>query len=235
MDLADTLHHVIIGFSDGLTVPFALTAGLSSLGSTRLVVIGGLAELFSGMISMGLGAYLAAVTERDRSRQERQLAGQVDLYALLRDCYAISPSVARALVNDLGQDHDVRCQRLRDDLIHQRDHDPSRIRPCLAGFTMGASYFIGGLIPMIPYFFVARVRDALCISVIVTVAVLLVFGYVKDYLAIRNHRAGCWGAFLTLVIGVVAAGTSYAIVRALDAAGDSLSILDSSRSVLSVK
>lgn len=60
----DMIRDITIGFADGLTVPFALTAGLSSLGSTKLVVIGGLAELFSGMISMGLGAYLAAATER---------------------------------------------------------------------------------------------------------------------------------------------------------------------------
>ncbi|POR32714.1 Vacuolar iron transporter 1.1, partial [Tolypocladium paradoxum] len=69
--LSDTLRDVIIGFSDGLTVPFALTAGLSSLGSARLVIMGGLAELFSGMISMGLGAYLAAATERDHYRSQR--------------------------------------------------------------------------------------------------------------------------------------------------------------------
>lgn len=60
------LRDVIIGFADGLTVPFALTAGLSSLGSAKLVVIGGLAELLSGTISMGMGAYLAALTDRDR-------------------------------------------------------------------------------------------------------------------------------------------------------------------------
>lgn len=60
------LRDVIIGFADGLTVPFALTAGLSSLGSSKLVVIGGLAELLSGTISMGMGAYLAVITERDR-------------------------------------------------------------------------------------------------------------------------------------------------------------------------
>lgn len=58
------LEDFVLGFADGLTVPFALTAGLSSLGSSKLVVIGGLAELFSGSISMGLGAYLAAITSR---------------------------------------------------------------------------------------------------------------------------------------------------------------------------
>lgn len=66
----DIVRDVIIGFADGLTVPFALTAGLSSLGSSKLVIVGGLAELFSGSISMGLGAYLAAVTDRDRYLSE---------------------------------------------------------------------------------------------------------------------------------------------------------------------
>lgn len=64
------IRDITIGFADGLTVPFALTAGLSSLGSTKIVVIGGLAELFSGMISMGLGAYLAAATERQHWQAE---------------------------------------------------------------------------------------------------------------------------------------------------------------------
>lgn len=66
----DLIRDITIGFADGLTVPFALTAGLSSLGSTKIVVIGGLAELFSGMISMGLGAYLAAATERQHWQAE---------------------------------------------------------------------------------------------------------------------------------------------------------------------
>jgi VIT1/CCC1 family predicted Fe2+/Mn2+ transporter len=61
-----------------------------------------------------------------------------------------------------------------------------------------------------------RVREALLVSIGITVAVLLVFGYVKNYVAIRNHRAGVWGAVQTLVIGMLAAGTSYAIVRGLD-------------------
>ncbi|RDA93252.1 hypothetical protein CP533_6488 [Ophiocordyceps camponoti-saundersi (nom. inval.)] len=215
MDLDDTLHHVIIGFSDGLTVPFALTAGLSSLGSSRLVVIGGLAELFSGMISMGLGAYLAAVTER--SPPNRQTQDQ-DLYSLLREGYDLSPAVVRPLVEELSRDASL-CQRFRDDLVREKtSHPSSDSRPCLAGLTMGTSYFVGGLIPMLPYFFAARVRDALLLSVVVTVLTLLAFGYVKDYLAVRSHRAGCWGALQTLVVGVLAAGTSYAIVRALDAA-----------------
>ena len=85
---------------------------------------------------------------------------------------------------------------------------------------MGLSYFVGGLIPMLPYFAMERAQDALYASIAITFVILLVFGYVKNYVTIRTRRAGLWGALQTLVIGVVAAGTSYAIVRALDSHGD---------------
>lgn len=101
---------VIIGFADGLTVPFALTAGLSSLGSSRLVVIGGLAELLSGAISMGMGAYLAALTDRQRylSQEESVRANIVcgqrsqlsDITELLGD-YGVSDEVSECVVNCL--------------------------------------------------------------------------------------------------------------------------------------
>jgi VIT1/CCC1 family predicted Fe2+/Mn2+ transporter len=101
---------VIIGFADGLTVPFALTAGLSSLGSSRLVVIGGLAELLSGAISMGMGAYLAALTDRERylsqekSVREDMVCGQEsqssNITGLLGD-YGVSNEVSECVVNCL--------------------------------------------------------------------------------------------------------------------------------------
>jgi VIT1/CCC1 family predicted Fe2+/Mn2+ transporter len=69
-DYGAVIRDITIGFTDGITVPFALTAGLSSLGSSKIVIVGGLAELFSGAISMGLGAYLAAVTDRDHYKSE---------------------------------------------------------------------------------------------------------------------------------------------------------------------
>lgn len=80
------LRDVIIGFADGLTVSFALTAGLSSLGSSKLVVIGGLVELLSGTISMGMGAYLAVVTDRDRYTSQEML---------LREAVARRPEAER--------------------------------------------------------------------------------------------------------------------------------------------
>lgn len=220
LDLADSLRDVIIGFSDGLTVPFALTAGLSSLGSARLVIIGGLAELFSGMISMGLGAYLAALTERDHYHSQRRLLSRLppdpaaDIYAIL-DRYHLSRAAARPVVDELCRD---RHQWIRFKLdLGLGLTEPHGHRPLLSGLTMGLSYFVGGLIPMLPYFFATRVRDALFASVGLTVLILLAFGYAKDYATVRNHRAGFRGALQTLAIGILAAGTSYAMVKALDA------------------
>lgn len=112
-DLADIIRDVTIGFADGLTVPFALTAGLSSLGSSKLVITGGLAELFSGAISMGLGAYLAAVTERDRylneeKREREQVLTRPEaekIYDLFAK-YGISKAASGAVVDELARDDD---------------------------------------------------------------------------------------------------------------------------------
>ena len=226
VDHSDVLRDVIIGFSDGLTVPFALTAGLSSLGSARLVIMGGLAELFSGMISMGLGAYLAGVTERDsyasREEEARREAKcgrdmqRADVYAIL-DKYSLTREAAAPLVDELCTDQQ-RWVRFMMDFGHRLER-PNVHAAWISALTMGLSYFVGGLIPMIPYFVMSRVREALLVSVAVTVVVLLAFGYAKNYVAIRNHRAGAWGALQTLVIGMLAAGTSYVIVRALDRGG----------------
>lgn len=223
LDYNDVLRDVIIGFSDGLTVPFALTAGLSSLGSAKVVILAGIAELFSGMISMGLGAYLAAVTERDHyaSQEQREVfevenmpdAEKDEVYDILGQ-YHISRAAATPLVDELCKNPQQWVRFMMD--FELKLEKPNVHRAWISAVTMGLSYFIGGLIPMIPYFVMDRVREALFVSIGITVAVLLVFGYVKNYVAIRNHRAGVWGAVQTLVIGMLAAGTSYAIVRSLD-------------------
>ncbi|RSM10850.1 hypothetical protein CEP52_003308 [Fusarium oligoseptatum] len=205
LDYSDILRDIIIGFSDGLTVPFALTAGLSSLGSAKVVIIAGLAELFSGMISMGLGAYLAAVTERDAPADER-----TGVYDVLEK-YSVSRGAAASLVDELCKNPQEWVRFMMD--FELKLEKPNVHRAWISAVTMGLSYFIGGLIPMIPYFVMDRVREALFVSIGITVAVLLVFGYVKNYVAIRNHRAGVWGAVQTLVIGMLAAGTSYAIMN----------------------
>lgn len=109
-DHGDIIRDIIIGFADGLTVPFALTAGLSSLGSSKLVIVGGLAELFSGSISMGLGAYLAAVTDREHyknevARERREVsekpgAEKEEIFDIFAE-YGISREASRGVVDCL--------------------------------------------------------------------------------------------------------------------------------------
>lgn len=222
------IRDVIIGFSDGLTVPFALTAGLSSLGNTRLVIMGGLAELFSGMISMGLGAYLAAASERQHWEAEHARESwevdhcptmeRAEIYDILAD-YGISKEASDMVVRDLcKRENKGDWVRFMMD-FELRLSEPDVGRAWVSALTMGLSYFVGGLIPMIPYFFVADAMMGLGISCAITVVVLLVFGYLKSWVTIRTKKAGLWGAVETLIIGALAAGTSYAIVRGLDSGG----------------
>ncbi|KAK0610131.1 VIT family-domain-containing protein [Bombardia bombarda] len=217
------LRDIIIGFSDGLTVPFALTAGLSSLGSTQLVIMGGLAELFSGMISMGLGAYLAAATERAHWESEHaRECSEVDhvpdieraeIYDILSS-YGVSRDAATPLVRQLTSDKKEWVRFMMD--FELRLPEPDVSRAWVSAVTMGVSYFVGGLVPMVPYFVMDVAGEALWVSVGVTVVILLGFGYVKNWVTIRTKRAGVEGALQTLVVGALAAGTSYLIVRLLD-------------------
>lgn len=113
---SDLIRDCIIGFSDGLTVPFALTAGLSSLGSTRIVVLGGLAELFAGSISMGLGAFLASMTERkhfevEEAREikevrERPAEEEEEIYEIFEK-YGVSRSASKGVVEGLKVNEDM--------------------------------------------------------------------------------------------------------------------------------
>ncbi len=93
---------------------------------------------------------------------------------------------------------------------------PMVSRAWISAATMGAAYFIGGLIPMIPYFAMKDVTHALFVSIGITVVILLVFGFIKNYITIGTKRSGAYGAVQTLFVGVLAAATSYGIVRAID-------------------
>lgn len=235
---SDIVRDIIIGFADGLTVPFALTAGLSSLGSTKLVIMGGMAELFSGCISMGLGAYLAAATEAESYKhqrdeflgsyiadEEQRRCKKERIYGVLTERYGVSRDAARPMVEELAA-KDC-CQSSKEENNESTPwvrfvmdtelklEAPDVNRAWISALTMGLSYFVGGLIPMIPYFLVTQVTDALLVSVGITVVILLVFGYIKNWIMIRNKRAGFRGAAQTLAIGAIAAGTSYVIVRLL--------------------
>ncbi|GIJ99646.1 hypothetical protein Aspvir_003647 [Aspergillus viridinutans] len=147
---------VIIGFADGLTVPFALTAGLSSLGSSKLVIVGGLAELFSGAISMGLGAYLAAVTDRDHYKSEEKRereevctkpeAEMEEIHEILSG-YGISAEASQMVVDCLARDEENWIRFMMD--FELKLEKPNVSQAWISAATMGISYFIGAIIPSI--------------------------------------------------------------------------------------
>ncbi|KAF2192107.1 DUF125-domain-containing protein [Zopfia rhizophila CBS 207.26] len=215
----------IIGFADGLTVPFALTAGLSSIGSSRLVIIGGLAELFAGAISMGLGAYLAALTEKkhyevEEARERKEVeempeAEEEEIYEIFKP-YGIKRKSVRPIVEELKGDKESWVKFM---MRHELNlPEPPTSRLYLSALTMGLSYFFGGLIPMIPYFAIPNVNKALFVSIGVTIAILLGFGYVKAIVTGTSKRGAVVSAVQTLAVGVLAAGASYGIVRGIERA-----------------
>ncbi|KAK5013300.1 Protein ccc1 [Cryomyces antarcticus] len=222
---SDIVRDVIIGFSDGLTVPFALTAGLSSLGSARLVILGGLAELFSGSISMGLGAYLAGVTERkhyevEEARERREVkeqpaAEEDEIYEIMGG-YGLDRATVHPMVMALKENPDAWVKFMMD--FELKLEKPRLSREWISGLMMGLSYFIGGLVPMIPYFIYKNVNHALFTSIGITVLILLGFGYAKAVVTGTSQKDAVWSALQTLMLGAIAAGSSYGIVRGVDSA-----------------
>ncbi|KAJ7057247.1 membrane fraction protein [Mycena amicta] len=248
----DVVRDVVIGLSDGLTVPFALAAGLSSLGESRLVVLGGVAELIAGAISMGIGGFLASQSERDHYRflrdttaarvvrscdgeMEREVADVLapigvdertcrQVARCLRDAELPSGSTATSLTHhDLESNESLRWSKqvgLTPFLLKfgagLEEVPTSRLY--ISAFTIGAGYLIGGIIPLIPYFFIPRAHVALIWSAVITGVVLLVFGAVKAQVtgAAVGAKGYVWGAVSTLMVGGVAAAAAFGIVKALE-------------------
>jgi VIT1/CCC1 family predicted Fe2+/Mn2+ transporter len=216
----EVVRDVVIGMSDGLTVPFALAAGISGAGQTsRIVVIAGLAEIAAGSIAMGLGGYLAARSdaehyESERLREEREVeeipeeeAREVQKvftdYGLTRE---ESEPVIAALTKKPKEwvDFMMRFE------LGLEEPDPKRAVQSAA--TIAASYIAGGFIPLSPYLFFHSSREALVWSAVVTLLALAVFGYVKGRFTGSKPRRS---ALQTIVIGGLAAGTAFLIAKAV--------------------
>ncbi len=214
---------LIIGLADGLTVPFALTAGLSSTNSRSIVIVSGLAELVSGAISMGLGGFLAASgeashfdAERKREWEEVRLFPEeekAEIYDILEE-YGVSGDAASGFVGAL-----VRSPAKWVDFMMRFELDltePETNRIWFSGLTIGFSYLVGGIIPLFPYFFVTNPqREGLLISSVLTSVVLFLFGFVKAWFVIRTWKAAIGSAFQALIVGALAAAASYGVVYGL--------------------
>ncbi|KAJ3105283.1 hypothetical protein HDU97_008306 [Phlyctochytrium planicorne] len=211
---AEIVRDVIVGLSDGLTVPFALAAGLVNMKSTHVVVVAGMAEIVAGAISMGLGGYLAGRSEIEHydaefkrelleiaTVPEREEEEIVDIFKP----YGMDRKDVEPLLSLLRADPIKWVEFMMKFELSLEKPDSSR--SWISAITIGFSYFLGGLVPLCPYFYVTDVMLALWVSIGTTLFVLLVFGYIKARLL--GVPRPVMSAFQMMFIGATAAGVAF--------------------------
>src|SRR5579859_5607790 len=216
----EILRDIVIGMSDGLTVPFALAAGLSgAVGQDHinLIWIAGLAEIAAGSIAMGLGGYLAGRTEVDHYNSE--LKREFDEVEKVPD---VEKEEVREFFSNLGLSQEVQVMAV-DEMTKDKEKwvdfmmkyelgldkpDPQRAKK--SAFNIGFSYIVGGLIPLSPYFFVDNGITGLKISAVITLCCLFLFGYFKSKVTGINPING---AIRVMIIGALAAGCAFAVAK----------------------
>ncbi len=217
---SDTIRDVIIGMSDGLTVPFALAAGLSgATASTVLVVTGGLAEIAAGSISMGLGGYLAARNDADHYAAERQREKQETLTMpqaekrevsdILRN-YGLTEDQSKPIVEALAARPEAWIDFMMRFELGLEAPEPRRA--LTSALTIAVSYIGGGLIPLLPYILLSNIQMAQIASAVATLIALLIFGFVKARLTGTNPVLG---ALQTVLVGGMAAAVAFLIAKAI--------------------
>jgi len=215
---SDVLTDIVIGMSDGLTVPFALAAGLSgAVSSTSIIVIAGIAEISAGSIAMGLGGYLAGKTEQDfySSEQKREFYEVDNLRDLeiqeTKDFFAsigLSEELQNQATNEVAKDKKQWVDFMMKYELGLDKPDPKRATK--SALNIGLSYIVGGLVPLSPYFFVDHPITGLKISVIVTLICLFIFGWFKSKITGVNVW---WGALRVTLIGAAAAAAAYGVAK----------------------
>jgi vacuolar iron transporter family protein len=211
---------IVIGMADGLTVPFALAAGLSgALDTSSIIVTAGLAEVAAGSIAMGLGGYLAAKSDAEhyaseRIREQREVkeipADEIRETMEIFESYGLTREESKKVVQALSRRPETWVDfMMRFELGLEK---PDARRAARSALTIGGAYVVGGLIPLSPYLMLASARRALPVSVGVTLLALGVFGYVKGrFTGSRPVRS----AMQTVFIGAVAAGMAFLLARAI--------------------
>ncbi len=211
---SESVRDVVIGMADGLTVPFALAAGLSAAVSrTDLIVTAGAAEIAAGAIAMGLGGYLAARSDEEhyRSEEARERQEIVDLTEREREevrevfrGYGMAGAPLEAATEAIAADPKRWVDFMMRFELGMERPDPRRAP--ISAFTIAVAYAAGGMVPLTPYIAVHTVKEALPLSVAFTAVALVVFGAVKG----RLTGAGMLKASLqTLLVGGLAAGAAF--------------------------
>jgi vacuolar iron transporter family protein len=225
---SESVRDVVIGLSDGLTVPFALAAGLSgAVSSAHIIVLAGLAEIAAGSIAMGLGGYLAARGDAEHyaselKREQTEVVTRPDdeaeeIYQIF-DQYSVPREAAAPVLAALEQNHPAYVDfMMRFELGLEKPADNRAHRSAL---TIAVSYIAGGLVPLLPYMFVRTsasliptTASALKLSVVITLLALALFGALKGRLlgtgALRS-------AIQTTLIGGAAAAAAYTLAHILN-------------------
>ena len=212
------MRDVVIGMSDGLTVPFALAAGLSgTVSDTWIVVVAGLAEIAAGSIAMGLGGYLAARTDRDHylAEREREYRETLELPKKEREevadvfrGYGMAEADIAPVVEAIAADQNHWVDFMMKFELGLEEPDPKRARN--SAVTIALSYIAGGLVPLAPYMLIHALHDALTVSVVVTLIALFIFGWVKG----KMTGISPWrGGLQTIVIGGLASAAAFGLAK----------------------
>lgn len=216
----ETVRDVVIGMADGLTVPFALAAGISgAIASTQIVVTAGLAEVAAGSIAMGLGGFLAARGDaehyRSELRREEQEIADVpereaqEIVDLFKD-YGVSASEAAPVIAALRREPKAWRNFMMRFELGLEEPDPKRA--LRSAFTISGSYVVGGLIPLLPYMLAGDAHQALTLSIFFTLLALAVFGFVKGHFTGVSKIKSAWQ---TVLVGGLAAGVAFGIAKAI--------------------
>jgi VIT1/CCC1 family predicted Fe2+/Mn2+ transporter len=209
---------IVIGMSDGLTVPFALAAGLTgAVDTTTIIITAGIAEIAAGSIAMGLGGYLAGRTdmehfETERAREMRETEEVPEIeeqeVAEIFRSYGLEKETVGKVVKAISADRKRWVDFMMRFELGLEEPDPRRAR--ISAAVIAVSYIVGGLVPLSPYFFFSSARAALPLSVAVTLVALAVFGYVKGRFTVAKPLKS---AVQTVVVGGLAAAAAFGIAR----------------------
>jgi predicted membrane protein (TIGR00267 family) len=216
----DLIKDIIIGISDGLTVPFALTAGLSGvLNTNHLIIVSGLAEITAGCISMGLGGYLAGQTEVENYNTElKREFYEIDTVPLIElkeveDIFiemGVEKSLSKQVAVQISKDKNRWAEFMMK--LELRMEKPSKNRAAKSAGTIALSYLIGGFIPLAPYIIISDNKTGFYVSCIATTLALIVFGYFKSRM---TGQPLILGTIKVTFIGIVAAAAAFLLAKAV--------------------
>ena len=215
---SEWVRNIVIGMSDGLTVPFALAAGLSgAVNNSAIIVTAGVAEMAAGAIAMGLGGFLAARSdtehyESEKRREEREIVEKTEaeiqeVVDIVRE-FGLSEKESKSFAEALRQKPSAWVNFMMRLELGLEKPDPKRAP--ISALTIGGAYIVGGAIPLLPYVFVSATQPALALSVVLTLIALVIFGAFKGYF---TGTPPARSAAQTLLIGGLAAATAFLVAR----------------------